>query len=54
MTNKKHIPAPYINKEKNLAFCKCKIEKENCTWPTCICEKCLYFKQECKCVKNEK
>ena len=30
-------------------LCKCDVLALNCTWPNCICTKCLDIKEKCSC-----
>ena len=63
MSIKKYIPKPNINSERDqdsfhediskYNFCNCKLPAMNCIWPECICESCLYFRENCECLKDE-
>jgi len=64
MSNKKIIPAPNINSSREssslfediakYSFCNCKLPAMNCSWPECICDICLDFRENCECLKDDK
>ncbi len=63
MSDKKIIPAPNINRNREssfhfediteYSFCNCRLLPVNCSWPECICDICLDFRENCECLKDD-
>ena len=63
MSDKRYIPKPKIYEKSDndsfheditkYNFCNCKIPSMNCSWPECICDCCLNFRENCECLKDD-